>query len=55
MTVDPDRDSKEKIEKFISHFDNQFITVTGKNNNDPELVSLMKKFKIYATKIEFKE
>ena len=53
VSVDPDRDTPEKIDKFLSYFDKNFIGVTGKSNNDPELRECMKKFKIYASKIEF--
>ena len=31
------------------------IGVTGKANDDPDLKECMKKFKIYSTKIEFKD
>ena len=53
VSVDPDRDSNEKIKKFLSFFKGDFIGVTGKSNNDPDLKDMLKKFKIYATKIEF--
>ncbi len=34
VSVDPDRDSMEKIKKFISYFDPTMIGVTGTSNND---------------------
>lgn len=43
------------MKRFLSFFDNQFIGVTGKSNKDIALVEMLKKFKIYATKIEFEE
>lgn len=53
VSVDPDRDSLEDIKKFISYFDKDMIGVTGKSNNDPQLKECMKKFKIYASKIDY--
>ena len=55
VSVDPDRDTDEKMKKFLSFFDNQFIGITGKSNKDQALVEMLKKFKIYSTKIEFEE
>ena len=51
VSVDPDRDSAEKMTKFVSHFDPEMISVTGKHNMDPALRDCMKQFKIYATKL----
>lgn len=56
VSVDPDRDSYEKIKRYLSLFPgDNFIGVTGKSNNSPELKDAMKKFKIYASKIEYEE
>jgi protein SCO1/2 len=55
VSVDPDRDSKEDIEKFLKHFDKSIIPVTGKSNDDPSLRQMMFRFKIYASKIELEE
>lgn len=55
VTVDPDRDTKEDIQKFLKHFDPSIIPVTGRGNNDPNLKQMMKKFKIHASKIELEE
>ena len=52
VTVDPNRDKKANVKKFLSFFDDSIIAVTGRSNNDPALKNMMKKFKIYATKIE---
>lgn len=51
VSVDPDRDSPEKIKKFVSMFDPEMIGVTGSNNQDPPLRDCMKQFKIYASKL----
>jgi len=51
VTVDPDRDTDEKILKFLSHFDKSIIGLKGKSNDDPELKEAMRQFKIYASKI----
>lgn len=51
VSVDPDRDSGEKIKKFISLFDPEMIGVTGTDNQDPALRECMRKFKIYSTKL----
>jgi cytochrome oxidase Cu insertion factor (SCO1/SenC/PrrC family) len=37
VSVDPDRDTPEKIKKFATYFDPTFIGVTGKSNDDPTL------------------
>jgi protein SCO1/2 len=55
VTVDPDRDTKEDIQKFLKHFDPAIIPVTGRSNNDPNLRQMMSKFKIHASKIELEE
>lgn len=53
VSVDPDRDSPETIQKFLSYFSPGIMGITGLTNDDPKLKDMMKKFKIYATKIEF--
>lgn len=55
VSVDPDRDSYDKITKFCNHFSKKIIPVTGKSNKDPNLRDVMKKFKIYASKIEMED
>ena len=62
ISCDPDRDSPEKIKRFLSYWrylslfpGNNFIGLTGKSNNSPELKDTMKKFKIYCSKIEYEE
>jgi protein SCO1/2 len=53
VSVDPERDSPARIRKFLSHFHKDIVGITGKSNDDPELKEMLKKFRIYATKIEF--
>jgi protein SCO1 len=55
VSVDPDRDSNDKIEAFLKIFDSNIIGVTGSHNNDKNLKEMMKKFRIYSTKMEFEE
>lgn len=55
VSVDPDRDSPEKMRKFLSHFDKSIIGLTSLTNDDPNLKKMMKRFRIYATKIELDE
>jgi len=55
VSVDPNRDKKANIEKFLSFFDKEIIPVTARSNDDPMLKQMMTKFKIYATKIEIEE
>ena len=55
VSVDPDRDSPETIKKFLTLFKNNFIGVTGLHNEDPKLKEMMKKFKIYSSKIEYED
>lgn len=55
VSVDPDRDTPEKIDKFLSYFDKEMIGLTASSNNDPLLKDCLKKFKIYATKINFED
>ena len=53
MSVDPDRDDLDRIRKFLDYFDKDMIGVTAKSNDDSNLQEIMKKFKIYSSKIEF--
>lgn len=55
VSVDPDRDTDEKINKFLAHFDKSIIGLKGATNDDPDLKEAMKQFKIYASKIKFEE
>ncbi|EGR30241.1 sco1 family protein, putative [Ichthyophthirius multifiliis] len=53
VSVDPDRDTMSDIKKFCNLFDKNIIGVTGSSNNDQKLKDIMKKFRIYSTKIEY--
>ncbi len=53
VSVDPDRDSSEKIEKFLSLFDCDILGLTAEKNDSPNLRDAMNKFRIYASKIEY--
>lgn len=53
VSVDPDRDNGDRINRFLSLFDYPIIGLTAKSNDDPLLKDILKKFRIYATKIEF--
>ena len=53
VSVDPDRDSPEQIRKFTQFFHKDIVGVSGQNNDDPLLHEMLRKFRIYATKIEF--
>lgn len=53
VSVDPDRDDAEKIDRFLSIFDADIIGLTSKSNDDPDLKDMLRKFRIYSTKIEY--
>jgi len=55
VSVDPDRDTPERMQKFLRHFDKSIIALKGKSNDDPDMRAMMNKFRIYATKIELDE
>lgn len=51
VSVDPDRDSNERIEEYCKLFDPSLIGLTHKSNSNPELKETLKKFKIHVSKI----
>lgn len=51
VSVDPDRDSNERIEEYCKLFDPSLIGLTHKSNSNPELKEILKKFKIHVSKI----
>ena len=54
ISVDPDRDNKEKIKRFLNLFEyKKIIGLTAEKNDSPELKEIMQSFKIYASKIFF--
>jgi len=52
VSVDPDRYTPERMQKFLKHFDSIIIGLTAKSNDDQDLRNMMNKFRIYASKIE---
>jgi protein SCO1/2 len=51
VSCDPDRDTPKRLKEYLKNFDDEIIGVTGISNEDPELKSCMRSFKIYANKI----
>lgn len=51
ISVDPDRDSNERIDEYCKIFDEKLIGLTHKYNDHPELKDMLKKFKIHVSKI----
>lgn len=51
VSVDPDRDSYERIKSYCEIFNKNIIGLTGKSNDDPELKQMLKEFKIHSSKI----
>jgi cytochrome oxidase Cu insertion factor (SCO1/SenC/PrrC family) len=51
VSVDPDRDTNERIEEYCKIFDPSIIGLTHKTNDNPELKDMLKKFKIHVSKI----
>ena len=51
VSVDPDRDSNERIEEYCKIFDEKMVGLTHKSNNNQELKDMLKRFKIHVSKI----
>jgi protein SCO1/2 len=51
VTVDPDRDTPERLDKFLKNFSKDIIGLRGLNNDDPHLKDMLQKFKILVAKI----
>ena len=51
VSVDPDRDSYERIKNYCELFNKNITGLTGKANDDPELKGMLKEFKIHSSKI----
>lgn len=51
VSLDPDRDTPERISRYCKIFDEDMVGLTHKSNNDPELKEILKKFKIHSSKI----
>lgn len=51
VSVDPNRDSNERIEEYCKIFHPDLKGLTHKKNDSPELKSILKSFKIHVSKI----
>ncbi len=51
VSVDPDRDSFERIKNYCRLFDDKIIGTTSPSNDDPTLKEMLKSFKIHSSKI----
>lgn len=51
VSLDPDRDTPERIERYCQIFDPDMKGLTHKTNDNPELKEILKKFKIHSSKI----
>lgn len=51
VSVDPDRDSYDRIKNYCELFNKAIIGLTGKSNDDLELKQMLKEFKIHSSKI----
>ena len=55
VSVDPDRDTNERIDEYTKIFHEDLIGLTHKTNDHVELKELLKKFKIHVSKIYLSE
>ena len=51
VSVDPNRDSNQRIEEYVKIFHPDMIGLTHKKNDSPELKAILKSFKIHVSKI----
>lgn len=51
VSVDPNRDTNQRIDEYTKIFHPDLIGLTQKQNDSPELKSILKKFKIHVSKI----
>ncbi len=51
VSVDPDRDSNQRIEEYVKIFDENLIGLTHKSNDNEDLKEMLKRFKIHVSKI----
>jgi protein SCO1/2 len=51
VSLDPDRDTPDKLRKFLNFFDPAIIGLSGTSNNDFILKDCTNKFKVYSNKI----
>jgi protein SCO1 len=52
ISCDPDRDTPQRLREYLKNFDDEIVGVTASSNNDPELLNVMKSFKIYTNRID---
>ena len=55
VSVDPNRDTNERIEEYCKIFHPDMVGLTHKTNDSPELKSILKSFKIHVSKIYLSE
>lgn len=55
ISVDPDRDSNDRIDEYTKIFHEDMIGLTHKKNSSPELKNILKTFKIHVSKIFLSE
>ena len=55
VSLDPDRDTPERIKQYCGIFDDKMIGLTHKSNDDPDLKQILKSFKIHSSKIYLTE
>lgn len=51
VSLDPDRDTPDRIKRYCKIFDKDMIGLTHKSNDNPDLKQILKKFKIHSSKI----
>ena len=51
VSVDPDRDTNERIEEYCKIFDPSIIGLSHKSNDNADLKDILRKFKIHVSKI----
>ena len=51
VSVDPNRDTNQRIEEYVKIFHPNLIGLTQKKNDSPELKDILKRFKIHVSKI----
>jgi len=51
VSFDPDRDTPQKMQKFLEMFEINIIGLRGLSNNDPHLKEMLKKYKILVLKL----
>lgn len=55
VSLDPDRDTPERIRKYCQIFDDSMYGLTHKTNDHPDLKMILKEFKIHSSKIYLTE